>query len=233
MILPLRIASTVAERYIYFASFGLFFAVVYLFDAFCTSIKNKMAYTLTACIIILLLFIRTIDRNMDWNDYTRFWEHEANTSLVTFQTHYNLGVTYRNQKRYEEALVEFQKSLMLKQDFPQTYFDYALTYQMMNKFPEAIENYLLAIKVDPYSRGSYNNLALISLQQKKYEDAITYMKAALGKFPRDPELYTNLGIVYYNVGDVNNARSSFKAALSIDRAAAAYPPGGHLWQTHS
>ena len=68
-------------------------------------------------IILALYGVRTVDRNGDWyNDVTLFLAavEDGNRSAKVY---YNLGVGYRKQQKYDEAIDTFQKVVDLKPRF--------------------------------------------------------------------------------------------------------------------
>lgn len=109
----------------------------------------------------------------------------------------NLGVTYKDQRKYEKAVVAFNQALKLYQDCK--------------------DEFLVAV--------AYLNIALVETIQLKFDSSFVHSEKALGEFLKYPghpflkECYLNLAILSEKKGDSKNALEFYKkhfSALQID-----------------
>ncbi|CAN2042389.1 protein O-GlcNAc transferase [Candidatus Magnetomoraceae bacterium gMMP-15] len=102
--------------------------------------------------------------------------------------HYNLGLAFQAQNRFEDALKHFQKALDLKPDYA-----------------EARENLAIA----------HNNFGIKLKKQKKIEDALKHYQKALKLRPDFAEIYNNIATAFQNQGYLNSAIKYYKKAISL------------------
>jgi len=83
--------------------------------------------------------------------------------------HYNVAEALYQNKKYEEALKSYEKSLSsqdlaLKQ---KSYYNLGNTYYQLNKYQEAIQNYIKALNLDPNDQDAKHNLELVRAKLKE------------------------------------------------------------------
>jgi len=214
---PFRISWLVAERYVYLGSIGIFVFVAVILDwAFKKSrLKSQVVYSIFA-ILILVLSVRTIIRNNDWQNEDSLWIATGKTSPSSSQNHNNLGDVYSRHGDLNKAVEEFSKATQLKPNYADAYHNLANTYQKLGQVEKAIENYNLAIKYNPNLWQSYQNLAQIYFEQKDYDSAIKNLELTYKIIPNNLNLLNNIGIVYMTVDEKVKAKETFEQVLSID-----------------
>lgn len=84
--------------------------------------------------------------------YSKFQEaEEALTKAIrydknNFEAYYYRGCAKVNEKKYQEAIADFEKAVELKPDYADAYFNLGRTYYLLNDEDKACENYKLAAK---------------------------------------------------------------------------------------
>lgn len=83
--------------------------------------------------------------------------------------HYNIANGLHEQKKYEEAFKEYEKSLGSKDSELQAraYYNMGNTYYRMDKLPEAIESYKKCLEINPDDEDAKYNIEFI---KKKLEE---------------------------------------------------------------
>lgn len=93
--------------------------------------------------------------------------------------HYNIGNGLHEQKKYEDAFKEYEKSLSSKNSELQAraYYNMGNTYYRMSKSPEAIESYKKCLEINPDDEDAKYNIEFIKKklkeEQKKKEQEQT------------------------------------------------------------
>ena len=100
-------------------------------------------------IAIILLFIRTLVRNRDWQDQDHLWLAAERTSPSSQQNHNNLGDLYSRRGDLKQAEWHFKKAIEINPSYADAMHNLANTYVMMGKFEEAIKWYEDALKNKP------------------------------------------------------------------------------------
>lgn len=216
MLTPFKVAWVVAERYVYLGSLGIFFIIALIIQKVGLLFKNKQLSYALLIIIILMLGIRTINRNSDWKNQDTLWLSAEKTSVSSPQNHNNLGDYYGRQGDLEKAVSEFKKAIELKPGYADAYHNLANTYQQISKTELAIENYKKAVEFNPLLWQSFQNLAGIYFEQEKFELAQENMQKAIKASPENANLYLNSGIIYLKLDNQEQAQKQFEKAIQLD-----------------
>ncbi|MEW6380934.1 MAG: tetratricopeptide repeat protein [bacterium] len=138
--------------------------------------------------------------------------------LQEAENHYEYGLLYLRNGKYNLAFGEFQKARELNPKDPRVYNGLGLTYYFQGKFSAAIQEYHKAIRLSPEYPEAYNNLAAALGKEERWSEVIRYADRALA-IPSytTPELaHFNKGLAYYRRGEYEKARTEFETSLELD-----------------
>jgi len=144
--------------------------------------------------------------------------HHELTAKDRAEEHYNLGMVYGREGKFDQAIQEYVQALEFQPDHVMAHFNMAVLYQKEKRIDKAIDEYQRAIELFPRGARPYYNLGLIyekSGDLKKAEDL--YIKASQFN-PLLPDPLYHLGIVYSKVGKYPQAVEKFEACLKLDPA---------------
>jgi len=130
------------------------------------------------------------------------------------QVHYNLGLTFYQRGRTDEAIHEFKKTLDLDSHLSSALYNLGLSYFRKGLYQEAIESYKEFLKSDPDYMNAHLNLGLAYGGLKQWDKAIEALEEELKYFPENFQTHVYLGIVYKETKDYSKALSHFKMALA-------------------
>lgn len=126
--------------------------------------------------------------------------------------YYSKGLSYLQEKNYEMASVEFNRSLQTDSNFKQSYYGLGIISDYQGKLEDAAKYYLEAINKDPDYSEAYNALGVIYSKQKKWKEAVKVFNKALSN-----KLYTTPHIPYLNLGDVYMEQKEYEKAAEAYR----------------
>lgn len=157
-------------------------------------------------------------------------------SLWMGHVHWNYGIWYRNEERFDNAYYQYFKALYYFKNQGHSYYAGKMYYNKAsilcrNKhYTGAEAEVFRAIKLFEHNENykqlylCYNLLGIIYNELKEYENAIDAYTKGLGylKNVKDPGLYcyhtlNNVGILYDKFGDYKKAISYFNRALEDSR----------------
>lgn len=213
---PLGLTWIVAERYVYLGTLGIVVLAALPLSAVVKRKTLKSFVYAAVAILVIVLSIRTMVRNTDWQSEDTLWLSAARTSPSSPQNHNNLGDLYGRRGDRESAIAEFKEAIRLKPNYADAHHNLGNAYVEMGKIDEAIESYQKAISFNPHLLPSYQNLAAIYVNLEKYVLAEDYAKKAIEVNPNDLNLKINLGIVYFKAGKKDEAREQILKVLSLD-----------------
>jgi Tfp pilus assembly protein PilF len=126
--------------------------------------------------------------------------------------YYMKGLSYLQEKNYEMASVEFNRSLQHDSTYKQSYYGLGIISDYQGKLDDAANYYQKAIDQAPDYSEAYNALGVIYSKQRKWKEAIKAFNKALAN-----KLYTTPHIPYLNLGDVYMEQKEYEKAAEAYR----------------
>ncbi|GBE00041.1 lipoprotein NlpI [bacterium BMS3Abin07] len=132
-----------------------------------------------------------------------------------FNAFYEMGLSYMQEAKYQDAFVQFQKAL---KDDPNNQFvlnALGLIYLKFEDLNKAEQSFIAALNIDgDYSRA-HNNLGVVFSREKKWDKAAVQFENALKNltYSSPGEAYYNLGNAYYRLKKYKTAIKNYKNAL--------------------
>ena len=126
--------------------------------------------------------------------------------------YYMKGLSHLQEKDYELASVEFNRSIQTDDHYKQSYYGLGIIMDTQGKYAEAIKYYEKAIDLDPNFSEAYNALGVVHSRQQQWKDAIKAFQKALAN-----KLYTTPHIAYLNLGDAYMMQKDYAKAADAYR----------------
>lgn len=176
--------SNVADRYVYFALFGLALVFAYLWNA--TKEKKYVRYILSLFLICCVTL--TIKQTPVWKNEFSLWDHSMKNYPEQYMASYNRAVLFGKQGKLEEAIADYTIALKFNKKDKNSYVNRANAFAQKNKYNDALSDYSEAIKLDEKDGSIYYNRALTNYNIGNYSACPADINKALQlKFPVDPE----------------------------------------------
>ncbi len=145
--------------------------------------------------------------------------HEFQTALRinshVLMAHYNLGVTYHEMGRLDDAAREFRAEIDIIPN-AMAHFSLGLIYYAQNRPNDAIAEYQAALRIKPDLPKVHFNLGMLYARLGHQEDSIREFQAELRINQNDVEVHNNLGTIYWRQGQLDHAIREYQAAIQID-----------------
>ncbi len=133
------------------------------------------------------------------------------------------GMILSDQKKFDEAMLGFDRARELAPDEFTTYNNMATVLIEQGKVKDAISNFEKALELNPINELVKYNLAVacneyghILGSAGQLEESVTYLRRAVEANPAMAPAHHNLGVAYLNLGKLNEAITQFEKALSLD-----------------
>ena len=132
-----------------------------------------------------------------------------------YKAHYNLGLLYLEEKRWNLALNHFQSITSTNNNHPQAQFNIGRARYGLKDYSGAITAYEKAIlaKAGNYPQAFYNQ-GLAYRRLNNYRQAISAYQQALAIKPAYPEAWYNLATAYMRSNQYPLAKQSLETAIT-------------------
>jgi tetratricopeptide (TPR) repeat protein/TolB-like protein len=136
--------------------------------------------------------------------------------------HECLGTIAAGTGHYEEAVREFDRSLVSEPTNQDAFTGLARAYELLGQPAEAEKTYQRAIDIRPQYWAGYNSLGTFYFRQNEYSKAAKMFGRVVTLVPDSFHGYDNLGAAYLGQGDYSEAIDTFKHSISLQPTAYAY-----------
>ncbi len=209
--------QTMADRYFYIPSIGLFVALVFgLADIARTW---RVAPSLRAGIaggVLLILATLTNAQIQRWHDSFTLFEHTLAVTPRNLHIEHNLGLAMGGSGRYDEAAEHFEKTLQIDPNFYDGLVGMGVTRAFQDRLPEAIEYFQAAIRSQPDAPKAHVQLAYALWKQNRDEAALEKIRHALQLAPKDADIRADFGLALELVGRIPEAIEQLHEALRLN-----------------
>jgi Tfp pilus assembly protein PilF len=117
---------------------------------------------------------------------------------------------------YEDAILEYSKSVAIDKYNASTFNRLGLAYHQSLKVKEAESNYREALKLNPYYVEAFNNVGTIEFLKKNYDKALDQYRKALKLRPESSTILHNVGACLFAMERFDEGLEIYRQALRID-----------------
>jgi len=214
--------QSAADRYTYLPSISIFLlagaGISWIFLGQLVIRYKGIGALLMIIFFCYLFFLAQVTQKqiLIWHDSESLW-----SSVVTMfpfpasdpLVHYNLGNAYSQNGKYDDALVEFQRTLLLQPHHGRAYNNLGRIYVRQGRFDEAIAAFKQAVTINPGNGKAYNNLGSAYLMKGDADSAIREIKRSLAINANNADAHSNLALAYYSKGEYRLALVHYDGAL--------------------
>ncbi len=173
---------------------------------------------------------------MTWRQSRMYADEEAlyrttiDSNPRCWVAHYNLGVMFAEQRRFDEAIVQYRDVLKIT-EYAEAHNNLGNVLADLGQVDEAIAHYREALKIKPnYASAHFNldfNLGRTLADRGQIDDAVRHYRRALVIKSDHFEANSNLGRILAGRGQIDDAIVLYRRALATkpDDASAPYNLG--------
>src|SRR6266478_2297293 len=187
--------QTMADRYFYIPSIGLFVALVFGLADIVKSwrVAPSLCGGISAAALLTLATL-TNAQIQRWHDSFTLFEHTLAVTPPNLRIEHNLGVALGASNRFDEAAAHFEKALQIDPNFYDGLVAMSVTRSHQGRMPEAIQYFQAAIRLQPDTPKAHVQLAHALWEQNRDEEALEEMRRALQFAPRDADIRGDFGL---------------------------------------
>jgi protein O-mannosyl-transferase len=209
--------QTMADRYFYIPSIGLFIAVVFGLGDIAKSLR--IAPSLSAGIaggILLIIATLTNAQIQRWRDSFTLFEHTLAVTPPNLHIEYNLAIAMGGSGRYDEAVAHFEKTLRIDPNFYDGLVGLGVTRAHQDRVPEAVDYLQAAIRSQPEVPKAHVQLAHALWKQNRDQPAVEEMRRALQLAPKDADIRADFGLALALAGRMPEAIEQLHETLRLN-----------------
>ena len=206
--------QSMADRYSYLPSVGLFLAVVWAVavaaewrPAFRPVLVGCAAIALAACAAVTWFQLHI------WANSEMLFRHAVAATRDNYLAYNNLGFYLSNKGRTAEALTNFSESLRINPNYADAHNNLGHALAAQKKHVEAIEHYRVALRGSPQNLEIHNNLGNSLSEIGRLDEAVAEYRFVLQRNPEHAGAHGNLGIALAMQGQLDEAVTQLEAAL--------------------
>lgn len=206
--------QSMADRYTYLPSIGLFLAIVWGLAELVHS--NTGAQTLVAALALASIVACagvTSKQIGYWHDSISLFQRAIAVTSDNYLAYNNLGFDLSGQGKFEEAKANYARSLAINPQYPDALNNMGFALAGEKQFAQAIPYYLAALKVSPNQPEIHNNLGNALSELGRINEAIEQYQIVLREKPDHADAHNNLGIALAMQGKLKEAEVQFQAAI--------------------
>lgn len=208
--------QSMADRYTYIPSIGIFVAAAWLGSAAIAHYRIPTRIAAAAIAAVISIYSAVAWRQVGrWQDGATLLAH---TAAVTRRNHValtNLGAVLADRARYDEAVEQLERALSYKPDYSTAIHNLGMIYWQRGDSDKAIAYYRKALAIDPNAAGTLSNLGLALTLLGHPEEALVELEAAIRLHPEDSRAHNNLGVALRALGRTDEAMEHFHEAMRL------------------
>lgn len=190
--LPVLVAWTVAERYVYLGVAGVLTVVAYGLSRLAEKKKYEVYVYIFVGAVVILFAMRSFARVNDFKTEEDLWVATVATSPESPNAHNNMGYVYGLWGDEQNAVQEYAMAIRLKPNYADAYHNMGLSYLRMRQYEAAAKSFGAAVKHNPNLWQSHVNLAAIYLATGDRDKAKMHAAAAQKIMPTNDRLQSIL-----------------------------------------
>ena len=148
------------------------------------------------------------------------YDNEAQNSggvdnTISAMDYYNEGVSLYDQRRYDEAIIKFERALELDPTNKEAWAYKGISLDDLGRYSDALFCYDKAIAIDPYYIVPWYNKGIILGNQGQYLDSITCFDRVISIDPNDGGAWYNKGVALELLGRNAEAQVCYNNAKEL------------------
>jgi len=155
-----------ADRYTYLPQIGLYLLLTWAAADLCAGWRHRRLVLGGGSTVILVALIFCARTQVSyWRNSESLWTHVLACTSDNIIAHDNLGFTFFQQRRLDNAIAHFQKALEIEPTYADAHNHLGLALLQQGRMAEAAAHFQKALEINPDYAEAHNNLGLALLQQ--------------------------------------------------------------------
>jgi protein O-mannosyl-transferase len=226
--------QSIADRYTYIPSIGLFILVIWGITELAQRWRYKAGLlTLLATGALAACLFLTLNQQRYWKNGEPLLRHalevanrefpnpSPDPSNIAFTSglaslHFNLALALEKSDKLDEALLHYNETSAIKPNYLNAHYNQGVILANQGKTAQSIDEFRAELKLNPTNSAALNNLGTELMQSGKADEALAAFLQALNLDPSNPTIHYNAGNAYISLHRWPEARAQYEAALKTN-----------------
>ena len=234
--------QSMADRYTYLSTVGLFIMVAWGVPSRWSSIFVKRSIAVLAVAVVGICAALCAVQVRYWQNTETLFGHAIEVTKNNWLAHYNLGLDLAKAGKLPEAVEHFEQSVRIKPAYIDAQFNLGLAMLLLGRTQDAIGPFEQVTRLNPHDADAHDNLGLALARLGKAQDAVAQFELALWNRPDYPDAQNGLAWLLATLapgqgGDADRAvtlsqracqRTGYRAVAYLRTLAVAYAATGRF-----
>jgi len=209
--------QAMADRYTYIPMIGIYIIIAWgVFDLVAGWRYKRIVLTVAAGAVFSILMMVAWVQVGYWQNSRTLFRHAVDVTKNNWLAHNSLGVALLNEKKNDEAIFHFKKTLSIKPDDVLAYNNIGSALAEQGELDEAVLYFNKALTVKPDYVTALDNLGKALFYAGNYQEAEFYYKKAIRLKPDYASAHYNLGNLLARQGKIKDAVVHYTRAVNIN-----------------
>jgi tetratricopeptide (TPR) repeat protein len=209
-------AQTMADRYTYMPSVGLFVAAAWGIGEWAGRSPMTRVWASGAATAALLALSATAYVQVRyWSDSKTLFEHALAVTAGNYLAHNNLGSLHLEEGNRGDAISHFREAIRARPFYAQAHDNLGVALVQAGKLEEAFEHYREALQIKPDDAGLNARMATVLVLLNRGAEAGGYLEHALKAGTDTFDAHCGLGMALQVVGRLSEAEAHCTRALEM------------------
>ena len=211
--------AIMADRYSYIPSIGIFYLIgeglYFLWNSKGSGKTWKVPATVALGIASIFFCSQTYARCGIWKDGIALWDSVISQYQTIAPAYINRGIILAGQKKYDDALRDYNKAIELNPDFPKGYSNRGVLLKDLKRYDESLSDYNKAIELLPNYAIPYNNRGVLFKILNRLDEALNDYNRAIALLPNYPDALYNRAVVYKLQNKYDESLRDYNKAIQL------------------
>jgi Flp pilus assembly protein TadD len=209
-------AQSMADRYTYLPTIGLFIAATWSAHAAARGPRAQLAFRAGAAAIVGLLAGVTWHQLGYWSSHEGLFRHALDVTEENAVAHGTLSEGLRLDGRLEEAAVHAREAVRLDPRGPRHWNNLGVLTRELHQLPDARQALAEAVRLDPRYAIAWSNLGQVDLELQHVDEAVSALTEACRLAPDNAQAWYRLGLAHGRLGQPQAAVQDLQEAVRLD-----------------
>ena len=209
-------SQSIADRYLYLPSIGLFLLVVWGVDDFLNwrpRWRRIAALAGTAALAGCLVCTRI--QLGYWQNNLKLLTHTVAVTTDNYSIYNAVGLVLEQAGQKDDAMKWYIRSLQIASNYPPAQYNLGMALLKRNWPAQAAEHLAIAARLVPDEAGGHYALGQALLATGRRDDALAQFTETLRLDPGYAEAHNQLALIYIKAGRTNDAIAHFSEAVRL------------------